>query len=580
MTSVKVLVCYHKKDILFQDDILTPIHVGRAAAKRDRNHPDITWLLESMIGDDTGQNISLKNASYNELTAVYWAWKNYAALGNPEYIGLAHYRRHFALKHTDLPEIVYRGEDPKEFLAEIGYSPEKLRRLLAGKDFAAHMSRTGSVYEQYIQSHRPEKLKLAVRILTELHPEYAQTAEEYLAGSRGFFCNMFLMKREIFFDYCSFLFPVLEEFEKRTTDKNERLFVSERLTGIYLTYQIRKKKRYRTFPVGIFAGRVTIPVVIPFREERLFDTAVLMTSLLSRADPLTAYEIFLISKHPVSEAAEKALASVGRNRGNCRMVWLNTERERDCPTEEDCLYLLGELLPGIPRCLYLRVTAAALSDPEKFWRVCAADEYDIAGIPAKEYDLLSGNREILPDVMLIRADHFRKRQVRERAAHMREKGMTGKRLFAGLFAGRIAYLPPWTAATESGRPWDTEGIPMKERCAGRVFWVWDRGIPRRNPFIPGGSLWWEAAAEVPAVIPLPGDLLSEAGRNPETAAAAEHVVSEKCVPSGRDAWRGYSLLGKLRFFYHHNGLKNTVKYGIDKLSGSVRSLITRRKGRW
>ena len=37
-----------------------------------------------------------KNRNINELTALYWAWKNYDKLGNPDYIGLMHYRRQFS----------------------------------------------------------------------------------------------------------------------------------------------------------------------------------------------------------------------------------------------------------------------------------------------------------------------------------------------------------------------------------------------------------------------------------------------------------------------------------------------------
>ena len=39
-----------------------------------------------MIGDDTGDNISDKNREYCELTGIYWIWKNYDKLGNPDYI--------------------------------------------------------------------------------------------------------------------------------------------------------------------------------------------------------------------------------------------------------------------------------------------------------------------------------------------------------------------------------------------------------------------------------------------------------------------------------------------------------------
>lgn len=44
--------------------------------------------------DNTGENISNKNAAYCELTGLYWAWKNL----DTDYTGLAHYRRHFGKK--------------------------------------------------------------------------------------------------------------------------------------------------------------------------------------------------------------------------------------------------------------------------------------------------------------------------------------------------------------------------------------------------------------------------------------------------------------------------------------------------
>ena len=62
-----------------------PVHVGRAL------YPDKEFGYQS---DAEGDNISIKNPYFCELTALYWAWKNLKA----DYVGLAHYRRHFSLK--------------------------------------------------------------------------------------------------------------------------------------------------------------------------------------------------------------------------------------------------------------------------------------------------------------------------------------------------------------------------------------------------------------------------------------------------------------------------------------------------
>ena len=65
-----------------QDDMYLPVHVG-ASGKNDLGYTK----------DNTGENISELNPSFCELTGLYWAWKNLDA----DYIGLAHYRRHFSM---------------------------------------------------------------------------------------------------------------------------------------------------------------------------------------------------------------------------------------------------------------------------------------------------------------------------------------------------------------------------------------------------------------------------------------------------------------------------------------------------
>lgn len=59
MSKFKILVCYHKKDPIFKNEVLVPIHAGRACAleaSKDGKLPerDYKWLLNNMIGDDTG----------------------------------------------------------------------------------------------------------------------------------------------------------------------------------------------------------------------------------------------------------------------------------------------------------------------------------------------------------------------------------------------------------------------------------------------------------------------------------------------------------------------------------------------
>ena len=64
---IKILVACHKADPnIRHDDIYMPIQVGKAL------HPELDLGFQC---DNTGDNISEKNGSYCELTALYWAWK-------------------------------------------------------------------------------------------------------------------------------------------------------------------------------------------------------------------------------------------------------------------------------------------------------------------------------------------------------------------------------------------------------------------------------------------------------------------------------------------------------------------------
>lgn len=80
----------HKPYRTPDDPAYLPLHVGTAL------HPDV---LPGIQGDDEGDNISRLNASYSELTALYWMWKNCDA----DYKGLVHYRRLFASPQSREP---------------------------------------------------------------------------------------------------------------------------------------------------------------------------------------------------------------------------------------------------------------------------------------------------------------------------------------------------------------------------------------------------------------------------------------------------------------------------------------------
>ena len=80
--NIKILIALHKQYEVPNSDIYLPVQVGVEGKEKILDYQP----------DNEGENISSKNPYYCELTALYWAWKNLKA----DYIGLTHYRRHFA----------------------------------------------------------------------------------------------------------------------------------------------------------------------------------------------------------------------------------------------------------------------------------------------------------------------------------------------------------------------------------------------------------------------------------------------------------------------------------------------------
>lgn len=257
--SVKILVCYHKPTPLIKNEVFVPIHVGRGQGDfgkdGQKNEADSLWLHENMIGDDTGENISAKGLKYSELTALYWAWKNYDKLGNPDYIGLMHYRR-LLVFHPEEED----GACKQRFLVDYFTkdviqkyaAPEYVLRGIEDYDLYYYRQPTDfhidSTEGENRRRIRGREYELSLEIVKKLYPDVYADAEDYFAQPSGARCNMVVCRREIFFEYCEFLFNVLGDIEKRLDlsfysayDFRMMGIISEWLLGIWAYSKARSK---------------------------------------------------------------------------------------------------------------------------------------------------------------------------------------------------------------------------------------------------------------------------------------------------------------------------------------------------
>ena len=215
--KIRVIIAAHKAYRMPEDPMYLPLHVGKAGKNLDLGFP----------GDNTGENISEKNPAFCELTGIYWAWKNLDA----DYVGLAHYRRHFRGRPgRDKWDCILTGQQAEKLLRETDVLLPKRRNYYIE-----------TVYGQYVHAHPSEPLDLALRLAAEQGEGYAAAAEQLKKRSWTHIFNMLNMKKEIFDGYCSWLFPILFEVERQTdtaafSDYDKRVygFLSERLLDVYL----------------------------------------------------------------------------------------------------------------------------------------------------------------------------------------------------------------------------------------------------------------------------------------------------------------------------------------------------------
>lgn len=393
--TIKLLLSYHKPDYLFKDTVLTPVHAGRANALQRMAADDekLKWLLENTVGDNTGDNISERNDTFNEMTTVYWAWKNYDAIDNPDYIGFMHYRRHFIFDDK-MEKASYECLDIcEDYYEQIKYDEDKIIDLLEDCDFICTKPQwRQSMYEHFRLNHEIQDLDTTVKILKEKYPEYASAADTYLNGHDAYFCNMFIFPRDIFFQYAEWFFDITLELMNQIDFTNKRLFVSEWLTGIFITYLIQNGKKPKYLPMMIAEGEHEVPVVLASDNGYAYPMLVTIASILQSARSNTSYTFYLLISEDFTEENKSLIERVCAENKKCsyhfiemRDAYNDASLSIEHITRATYYRLkLPSLLPNVGKCIYLDVDIVVKNDLSALYRTCIDDKY-IAGVRALGY---------------------------------------------------------------------------------------------------------------------------------------------------------------------------------------------------
>lgn len=246
--NIKVVVAAHKKYRMPDNEMYLPIQVGKALNKHD--------LYQ---GDNSGQNISFKNPNYCELTAMYWAWKNL----DSEYIGLVHYRRHFCdLNHFSM----FRQGSFDQILSE-----EKANWLLNRYDAILPVKRhyyIETLRSHYDHTHELKDLLQTRSVIKRLKPAYLASFDRIMNNRSGHMFNMFIMKKNLFDNYCEWLFTILFQLEREIdvtdyTPYQARVYgyISELLLDVWLD---KNPINYVEIPVMFMENQSWIRKILKF----------------------------------------------------------------------------------------------------------------------------------------------------------------------------------------------------------------------------------------------------------------------------------------------------------------------------
>lgn len=195
MKNIKIIVATHKKYKMPEDNTYLPLQVGSEGKE--------TLGYEN---DNKGENISLKNPYFCELTGLYWAWKNLDA----DYIGLVHYRRYFA-GTKKIPKT-----EEEKFKCIL--NKNDIEKMLDNTDIILPKKRNyyiENLYSHYEHTMYIEPLDETRKIIEEKYPEYIEEFDKIHKRTSAHMFNMFIMKKEILDKYCTWLFDILFELEKR-----------------------------------------------------------------------------------------------------------------------------------------------------------------------------------------------------------------------------------------------------------------------------------------------------------------------------------------------------------------------------
>lgn len=423
-TKIKIYVGMHKDFYVANNRFLIPIQVGSALAEK---------RIEGVLHDDEGDNISERNKSFCELTAQYWAWKNDL---DADYYGFFHYRRYLSFNPVQLEHyenIVYFDYCDEKAVRDIMLNEKVMENLITEYDVIYPQENpvgSDTIYEHWVKHLNKPDIDLLMEIIMEKYPDFYKYAVDVINSKQAIHCNMFIMRKDIFNDYCEWLFDILFEHERRAdySDYSTEKFrtvghLAERLCAIYGKYLTDKEAKICYLQRTLFKNNEKdetldivnkngfVPVVLSCSNQYVKYTSVLINSIMQNSSAENHYCINIMNTD-ITDENKQILKTQIAQKDNFSLNFIDVKRrlndyknlvvDRYLAIQTYFRFFALDVFPNLDKILYLDCDTIVNADIAELFSeniddfsLAAARDADIISLYPKEND---ADKEVRDDL--------------------------------------------------------------------------------------------------------------------------------------------------------------------------------------
>lgn len=255
MNSIQIFACDHRKDTQWD---LPYIRLGNYQSDAAIN-----------IKDDA--EIAPYQLLLSEGAQIWWVYKHYKDLGNPDFVGFCHYRRFFSFAINRPILNIPHDEYKKEYCANSLDVLAAMQKM--NVDGASIMPFQVTTDEEYSFVDIADQLKFLSKkdrlcipdsvidqafqlLLQNAQAKTTLMLKQVMKSKKTYVCNIFVLRKEMFFEYAKTVFPVFKELYKSIpqhslSNIHPRFmgYILERFTSLYLTAYNLLGKKIAVIPV-------------------------------------------------------------------------------------------------------------------------------------------------------------------------------------------------------------------------------------------------------------------------------------------------------------------------------------------